>query len=462
MMANHDVLIIGGGPGGYTAAIRAAQLGMNAACVDAESALGGTCLRVGCIPSKTFLHSTALYAQARDEFSGHGIQVSDVSFDLEAMHRRKQRVVRTLTKGIDYLFQKNNVTRYVGHATLLSPTQVQIVDNEEKQIVNSNRIVIATGSKPKPLLGIAGHMTRILSTTEALALEHVPAQLAVFGANYIGLEMASIWMRLGAEVTIIDSESHVLPGWDRDVADQLQGLLERQGMRFILGAHTFHVDEREDRVSVTAADNEPFTCDHAINALARAANTDELGLDGLGVQLDDDGFIQVDNQYETNVENVYAVGDVIGGPLLAHKAEKEGISCIEGMAGQPVTVNYHTIPAIVYTRPQAATVGFTEHQLETEGIPYTNGTFPLRANGRARTLEEADGMVKLLSHKNTDALLGAHIVSARAEDMIPELVAAISFGASAEDISLLTHAHPSVSETIKEAALAVDGRAIHG
>lgn len=463
MEKRHDLIVIGGGPGGYTSAIRAAQLGMDVACVDANDTLGGTCLRVGCIPSKALLESSALYAHAREGLADHGVRVEQVALDLASMHRRKEGVVATLTKGIDALFAKNKVTRYTAMARLAGGGRVLLSGHGSDDALQADRILIATGSKPTTIPGV--HLDRgdgtVSTSTEALSYPEVPDHLIVIGAGYIGLELGSIWLRLGARVTVIEMADRILPGADREMASRARSLLARQGMQFMLQARVQSATSQGGVVDVNLADGRTVQGDRLLVAVGRTPNTDGLGLDELGVQRDSRGFIQVDDTYATNVRGIYAVGDVIGGPMLAHKAEREGIACVEQMAGHAARVNYDTIPSVAYIEPELASVGPTEEQLAEQGVPYQKGTFPLRANGRAWTMGATDGLVKVLAHRQTDRLLAVHILARGAGELIAQAAAAIEFGASSEDLFHVTYAHPTVSESMKEAALAVHRRAIH-
>ncbi len=461
-MSAHDLIIIGGGPGGYTAAIRAAQLGMNVACVDENARLGGTCLRVGCIPSKALLESSELYAHTRSRLGAHGVGVGEVTLDVGAMQRRKERIVGTLVKGIDALIAKNNITRYTGRARIVEPGRVAVSNSDGESLVEASRIMIATGSKPAILPGIDLADERVGTSTEALAYERVPDSLVVIGAGYIGLELGTVWSRLGAEVTVVEYQDRILPGADAEIAAEARRIFERQGLRFDLGARVQGAGSAgEGKAQVTIEGRDPITCDRILLAVGRVPSTQGLGLEELGVGLDKRGFVQVTEVFETSVPGVFAVGDCVGDPMLAHKAEKEGIACVEGIAGRPVHINYDAIPSVAYTDPEIAAVGPTEEQLVARGIEFRKGSFPFRANGRARCLDATDGLVKILADAKTDRLLGVHIVGPRAGDLIAEAVAAIEFGASSEDITHLTHAHPTLSEVVKEAALSLDDRAIH-
>jgi len=461
MSANkHDLLILGAGPGGYVAAIRAAQLGLNVACVDAEPALGGTCLRIGCIPSKALLESSERYHEARTALSAHGVSVGDVSFDLAAMLARKDKIVGELTRGVEMLFKKNKVTRYQGHARFAGPGRV-VVDGKDAGEITAKNIVIATGSKPAPLPGVAFDGDRIGSSTEALSYAEVPGHLVVIGAGYIGLELGSVWLRLGAKVTVLEYLDRILPGMDSDLATEAKRIFERQGMTFHLGRRVVGAKAGKRGVTVQSEGAEPLECDRLLVAVGRLPNTDGLGLDAVGLATDDRGRIAVDAHYATSVPGIYAIGDVIGGAMLAHKAEEEGIACVEGIATGYGHVNYDAIPGIVYTHPEIASVGKSEDDLKNAGIAYKKGVFFFRANGRAKALGETDGRVKILADEKTDRVLGVHVLGPRAGDLIAEAAVAIEFGASAEDMARASHAHPTLAEAMKEAALAVGGRVIH-
>ena len=461
-----DLIVIGGGPGGYVAAIRAAQLGLRTACVEKYPTLGGTCVNVGCIPSKALLDSSEHYEQAAKGLAVHGVVVSGVSLDLPAMHARKVKVVGELTRGIDFLFRKHNIERIVGTARLVSAREVEVKGEAGVRRLSAERILIATGSKPVALPGITIDDRRVIHSTHALSLDRVPARMLVIGAGVIGLELGSVWRRLGSDVSVLEYMDRALPGVDVGSAKLLQRSLERQGMKFRFGvsARAATVAGEEVRVEVVdreAAAAETLTTDVLLVAVGRRPYTDGLGAAELGVKLDLKGRVVVDEHYETNVPGVFAIGDVIAGPMLAHKAEEEGIACVERMAGVPGHVNYACIPNVVYTHPELASVGLSEEDARERGIEVRVGTFPFQANGRAKALGEREGQVKLVADAATDRLLGAHIVGARASDMIAELVVAMELGASAEDIARSVHAHPTLPEAVKEAALGVAGRAIH-
>ncbi len=456
--AEHDLVVIGGGPGGYVAAIRAAQAGMNVACVETEPALGGTCLRVGCIPSKALLESSARYEEARGGLDAHGVKVGDVTLDLGAMMRRKDRIVKGLSSGIDFLFKKNKVTRYLGRGRLDGPGRV-VVEGEEPRTLRARHVLVATGSRPASIPGVVLG-GRVGTSTEALSFPEVPGHLVVIGAGVIGLELGSVWRRLGSRVTFLEYLDRILPGTDADIAMKALKVLKRQGLTFHLGARVTSAREDGEGCVVEAEGMEPIRCDRVLVAVGRVPVTEDLGLDTVGITPDRKGFIPVDEHFQA-APGVFAVGDVIGPPMLAHKAHEEGIACVEFLATGYGHVDYDTIPAVCYTEPEVASVGRTEEQLRDAGMAYRTGTFPFRANGRAVTLGMAEGEVKVLADARTDRLLGVHILGPRAGDLIAEAAAAMAFGASSEDLARVCHAHPTLPEALREAALAALGRAIH-
>jgi dihydrolipoamide dehydrogenase len=461
-----DVVIIGGGPGGYVAAIRAAQLGLSVACVEKRGALGGTCLNVGCIPSKALLTASHHYETAAHGLDSFGVSAQSVAFDLAAMMGHKDRVVADNTKGVEFLFRKNKVAYLVGSGAIAAPGQVRVTGAEGERLLAARAIVIATGSEVTPLPGIAIDEERILSSTGALALPQVPKSLAVIGAGVIGLELGTVWRRLGAEVTVIEYLDRILPLNDGEVSKQMQRILAKQGFAFKLGTKVAAAEKTEDGVRLTlepAAGGEAstLTADMVLVAVGRRPFTEGLGLESVGVERDARGFVKIDGQFRTNVPGIFAIGDVVGGAMLAHKAEDEGVALAEILAGQHGHVNYDAIPAVVYTWPEVASVGRTEEQLKAAGIAYAVGKFPFTANGRARSMNETEGFVKILSDAATDRVLGAHIVGPSAGDLIAEIVLAMEFGAAAEDIARTCHAHPGLGEAVKEAALAANKRAIH-
>jgi dihydrolipoamide dehydrogenase len=459
----YDLVVIGSGPGGYVAAIRAAQLGMRTACVEKYPSLGGTCLNVGCIPSKALLDSSEHFHHARHGLAVHGVRAAGVELDLPAMMARKDRVVRDLTRGVEGLFRKNKVTRVAGTARLRSATEVEVA-GDSPQVLTAGRILIATGSKPTALPGVAFDGRRIVHSTDALTLPEVPKRLLVVGAGAIGLELGSVWMRLGSEVAVLEFMDRAVPGMDRQCGALLQRALEKQGMKFSFKASAKSAAVEGDRVRVAVTQDggeREQECDVLLVAVGRRPFTDGLGAHELGIRLDERGRITVDGDYRTSVRGVYAIGDVIPGPMLAHKAEEEGIAAVERMAGLAGHVAYECVPSVVYTWPEFAGVGLTEEQAREQGRDVRIGTFPFLANGRAKAMEEKDGQVKLIADARTDRLLGGHIVGPRASDLIAELVVAMEMEASAEDIARSVHAHPTLPEAVKQAALAVAKRAIH-
>ena len=468
MTDSFDTVVIGGGPGGYVAAIRAAQLGMRTACVEKRATLGGTCLNVGCIPSKELLHSTHLFEQARDGFAKRGILApGGVEVDLAAMMAGKDKVVRDLTKGIGFLFRKNKVEHVAGVGRIAGPGRVEVTPEDgEPRVLEARNIIVATGSEPAGLPGIGIDEKRILSSTGALGLEAVPERLAVIGGGYIGLEMAVVWSRLGAKVTVIEFLDRILPNMDGDVAKGMHRILKRKGFAFMLGHKVTGVKTGRKGVALSVenmASGEASTVevDAVLVAVGRRPYTEGLGLESVGIETDAQGRIGIDGHFRTSAAGVYAIGDVVRGPMLAHKAEDEGAVCAEIIAGQSGHIDYDAIPGVVYTWPEAAAVGRTEEALKEAGIDYAVGRFPFQANSRARCSGETEGFVKILADRRTDRVLGVHILGADAGTMIAEAALAMEFGASAEDIARTCHAHPTLNEAVKEAALAVDGRPIH-
>ncbi len=463
----YDLVIIGGGPGGYVAAIRAAQLGFRVACVEKRGTLGGTCLNVGCIPSKALLQSSEKFAEANHALAAHGVKLGKVSLDLKTMMARKEKVVGDLTKGVEFLFKKNKVAYIRGTARIAARDAVAVdLADGGSETLSTERIVIATGSEVAPLRGVEIDEQRIVSSTGALSLDRVPGHLAVIGGGYIGLEMGSVWRRLGAEVTVIEFLDRIVPGMDGEIGKQFQRVLTRQGMNFRLGTKVTGAKTTNKGVTLTlepAQGGEPETLDAdvVLVAIGRRPYTDGLGLEEIGVERDAQGRVQTNGRFETTVPGIYAIGDVIAGPMLAHKAEEEGIALVEQLAGLAGHVNYETVPGIVYTWPEVASVGRTEEQLKADGVAYKVGKFPFTANSRARTNADTDGFVKILADAATDRVLGVHILGPDAGTMIHECVMAMEFGGSAEDIARAFHGHPTLNEAIKEAALAVDGRPIH-
>lgn len=453
-----DLIVIGAGPGGYVAAIRAAQLGMKVACVEREY-LGGTCLNVGCIPSKALLDSSERFYAAKNQLARHGIVVGQLSIDLARMMTRKEQVVKALTTGVGSLFRKNKVQHIVGHGTITAPGTVQV----DRKSYTAKRLLIATGSAPIELPGLKYDGKSILSSTEVLTLTEIPKKLIVVGAGYIGLEMASVWSRLGSDILVLEFLDRCLPPSDAEMASALQKLLEKQGLKFRFGTVAQSATVENGQVKVTWKSGDEMgieQVDKVLVCVGRRPVTDKLGLDKIGVTINPKGFIVVDEKYQTNVPGIFAIGDVIGRIMLAHNAEEEGIAAVELMAGKAGHVNYHCCPSVVYTHPELAQVGFTEEQARQRG-PVNIGKFPFIANGRARGMDETDGFVKVIADAKTDRVLGVHILAAHASDVIAEATVAMEFGASSEDIGRSFHAHPTLPEALKEAALAVEKRAIH-
>jgi dihydrolipoamide dehydrogenase len=464
-MAAFDVVVIGTGPGGYVAAIRAAQLGLKTAVVEKMPTFGGTCLNVGCIPSKALLHASERYEEARDEFAHMGIGV-DPKLDLKAMLTFKDEGVDGNVKGVEYLLKKNKVTTFRGVGRIVAAGRVAVTGEGGTEEIEAKAIIIATGSDIIRLPGIEIDEKRVVSSTGALALPEVPKRLVVVGGGVIGLELGSVWRRLGAEVTVVEFLDRILPTEDGEISKQFERILKKQGMSFRLKTKVTGIDTsgKALKVSLAAADGgkaETIEADVVLVSVGRRPYTEGLGLKEAGVEVDEKGRVKVDGHYRTNVPGIYAIGDVVAGPMLAHKAEDEGVAAAEIIAGQAGHVNYGAIPNVVYTFPEVASVGRTEEVLKKEGVAYKVGKFPFTANGRAKVNRTTDGFVKILADATTDRLLGVHIIGPDAGNMIAELTLGMEFGASAEDVARTTHAHPTLTEAIKEAALAVGGRAIH-
>jgi len=457
----HDLVVIGGGPAGYVAAIRAAQLGLNVACVERKRRLGGTCLWVGCIPSKALLESSHRYAELQHGLAEHGIGVAEVTLDLSAMMKRKESIVRALAGGVDGLFKKIGVVRYQGRGRLDGPGRVMVQMGDEETVLQSRHVLIATGGKPAAIPGVALDGKSVGTSTEALSYKLAPKRLVVIGAGYIGLELGSVWSRLGSEVIVLEALDRILPGMDAELATAAKKILEKQGLEFRLEVRVKRAEADGDGAVVECESGEPISCDRVLLAVGRVADREGLGLETVGVELDPRGEIPVDEAFGTSAEGVFAVGDCIRGPKLAHKASHEAIACVERIVTGYGHVNYETIPGVCYTHPEMASVGKTEEELRESNVEYRRGVFPLRASGRARTLGETEGMVKILADERTDRVLGVHVLGARAGDLIAEAAAAMEFGASAEDLGRVCHAHPTLAESLGEAALDVDGRAIH-
>ena len=461
-MEEFDVIIIGSGPAGYVCAIRAAQLGLKVCCVD-KSVLGGTCLNIGCIPSKSLLHASQAYDQTKS-YEALGISFSSVSFDLNKIMQSKNDSVKTLTGGVNFLFKKNKITHKKGFAKIINNNEVEISNNINSELVKTKNIVIATGSEPSIPSDVLIDEKNILSSTGALSLDKVPGHLVIIGAGYIGLEMGSVWSRLGSKVTVIEYEDHILPNMDREIATNFQKILIKQGFDFKLSTSFNKVIKKNDKLSVLI-ENDGQTleidCDKILISMGRKPYSYGLNLKNIGVEMDKKGFIQTNKKFQTSLNNIYAIGDCKNGPMLAHKASEEGVAVAEILAGQAGQVNYDAIPSVIYTFPEVASVGKTEEELKNASIQYKVGKFPFTANAKATVMQETEGFVKIISDYKTDEVLGVHIIGADAGNLIAELVVAMEFGASAEDLARTCHAHPTLTESIKEAALNVDKSSIH-
>ena len=467
MQKSFDVIVIGGGPGGYVCAIRSAQLGFKTACIESRGTLGGTCLNVGCIPSKSLLNLSENYHKAQREFNGLGIEANSIKLNLSKMMNNKNKSVLTLTKGVEYLFKKNKITYLKGNGSISSQNIVTVVDEfKKKSNYQTKNIVISTGSIPASLPEIKIDEKIIVSSTGALSFNKVPKELIIIGGGYIGLEMGSVWKRLGSNVTVVEFLDHIIPGMDSDISTEFLKILKKQGINFKLNSKVTAVSTVKDQAVVDFTNNESakrerIQTDKVLIAVGRKPNIEGLNLTKIGIKKDTQGRIQVNKKFQTKFENIYAIGDVIPGPMLAHKAEDEGIAVAEIIAGQAGHVNYDVIPAVIYTSPEVAAVGKTEEQLKKEKIKYKVGKFPFLANSRARVNNETEGFVKIIADEKSDKVLGAHMIGAHVGTMIAEAALAMEFGASSEDIARTCHAHPTHTEAIKEAALAVDNRPIH-
>ncbi len=459
-----QVVVIGGGPGGYVCSIRLAQLGYKTACIDSRNTLGGTCLNVGCIPSKSLLNLSEKFHSAK-KFAEEGIEIDSIKLNLEKMMKNKDKSVLNLTKGVEFLLKKNKVTYIKGYASFKSGTKILVKDNNKEKIIETEKTVICTGSEPASLPKINFDETKILSSTGALSLKSVPKKMVIIGGGYIGLEMGSVWSRLGSEVYVIEFLDHITPGMDREISKEFLKILQKQGIKFYLESKVENVLKKSKGITVKYSNKEgkkiDIECDVVLVAVGRKPSTEKLNLEKIGIELGKNKRIKVDKKYQTSVKNIFAIGDVIEGPMLAHKAEDEGIAVAEIIDGQAGHVNYNVIPGVVYTSPEVASVGKTEEQLKKEQINYKIGKFSLMANSRAKTINETDGFVKILADSKTDKVLGAHIIGSNAGELIAEMALAMEFGASSEDIARTCHAHPTFSEALKESALAVDKRAIH-
>ena len=465
MSEKFQAVVIGGGPGGYVCAIRLAQLGLKTACIDSRGTLGGTCLNIGCIPSKSLLNLSEKFHEAKN-FSNLGIEASDVKLNLQKMMQNKEKAVSVLTKGVEFLFKKNKITYFKGIGSFKSTNKISILDSKKvENIIETEKTIISTGSEPLALPKVDFDEKTIVSSTGALSLKTVPKKMLVVGGGYIGLEMGSVWSRLGTEVHVVEFLDHITPGMDNEISKEFLKILQKQGIKFHLEVKVENIIKKTKGVVVTTSNKEgkklDFDCDVVLIAVGRKPNTKNLNLEKIGINLDSKKRIKVDKKYQTNIKNIFAIGDVIEGPMLAHKAEEEGISVAETIAGQAGHVNYDVIPGVVYTTPEVATVGKTEEQLKENQIAYKVGKFSFMANSRAKAINEAEGFVKILADSKTDKVLGVHMIGPHAGEMIAEMSLAMEFGASSEDIARTCHAHPTFSEAIKEAALAVDKRTIH-
>jgi dihydrolipoamide dehydrogenase len=458
--SQYDLIVVGGGPGGYVGAIRAAQLGMKVACVEKEGALGGTCLRVGCIPSKALLDSSELYHQMVHKADAHGFKVGEVTIDVGAMLKRKDEVVTGLTRGVEGLFKKNRIDWVRGFGRLAGTDTVEVDGSEGKRTLKAKNILLASGSVPVELPFLKFDHERIIDSTGALSIPSVPRHLVVVGGGVIGLELGSVWLRLGAKVTILEAMPTILPGMDGEVVKQMSRILAKQGFEIRTGTRVTGAERSGDTVKVSIEGADPIEADYLLVSVGRRAYTEGMGFEEAGIKLNR-GVIQVDERYHTGVANIYAIGDAIGGRMLAHKAEEEGVAAVENMTGKHGHVNYDAVANVVYTWPEIASVGRSEEELKDAGVEYKVGKFPWAANGRAKAMAEVDGFVKILADAKTDRLLGVHIVGPRASDLIAESALALEFEGSAEDIARSVHAHPTLPEAVKEAAMAVAGRAIH-
>ena len=464
----YDLTVIGSGPGGYVAAIRAAQLDMKVAIIERYASLGGTCLNVGCIPSKALLDSSEHYHNAKEKFSLHGIELNDLKVNMPQMIKRKNEVVEQTVKGLDFLMKKNKIDVLHGHGSFVSPNKISIAKEDgSTEEIETDKTIIATGSKPITPAAFNYDKKRVITSTEALNIDQVPKRMVVIGGGVIGLELGSVFARLGTEIEVVEFMDRIIPGMDKDCGKELQRALKKQGVKFHLKHMVTTVKASEDSVTVEVQkrDSEStfsIEADYCLVAIGRRPYTDKLGLENIGVATDEKGRVVVDDHLETNIKGIYAIGDVIRGMMLAHKAEEEGVLVAETIAGQKPHINYNLIPGVVYTWPEVAGVGKTEEQLKEAGVPYKSGKFPFKALGRARASTDTEGMIKVLSHGETDEILGVHMVGPRTADIIAEAVALMEFRASAEDAARMSHAHPTYTEAFKEAALAATGnRAIH-
>ena len=466
MSEKFQAIVIGGGPGGYVCAIRLAQLGLKTACIESRGTLGGTCLNVGCIPSKSLLNLSEKFHNVKN-LANKGIEVGEVKLNLNKMMKNKDKAVTVLTKGVEFLLKKNKVSYFKGTGSFISKNKISIKDDGKNKeiIITSDNVVLATGSVPASLPGIKFDEKIILSSTGALKLEEVPKKMVVVGGGYIGLEMGSVWSRLGSEVHVVEFLENITPGMDKEISQEFMKILKKQGIKFHMQNKVDNIKKNNSGAVVTTSDKEGklniLECDVVLISVGRKPNTEGLNLKSVGVELDEKKRIKTDKSFKTNISNIYAIGDVINGPMLAHKAEDEGIAVAENIVGQSGHVNYDTIPGVVYTSPEIASIGKTEEQLKEMKIDYKIGKFSFMANSRAKAIDDTEGFVKILADAKSDKVLGAHLIGAHAGELIAEIGIAMEFGASAEDIARTCHAHPTFSEAIKEAALSVDKRTIH-
>ena len=464
MSEKFDVTVIGGGPAGYVCAIRASQLGLKTACIESRGTLGGTCLNIGCIPSKSLLNLSEAFHQAKD-FSKIGIETGDIKLNLSKMMKNKDKAVTILTKGVEFLFKKNKVTYFKGYGSILDKNKISIKSSDDEKIIETKNIVISTGSEAVSLPGVEFDEEKILSSTGALNIPKVPKKMLIIGAGYIGLEMGSVWSRLGSEVHVIEYLDHITPGLDKEISQEFMKILKKQKINFHLNTKVERISKTDKGVILETNDNQnkkqKFEGDVVLISVGRKPFTKSLNIENIGIQCDSKGRVKVNEKFETNINNIYAVGDVKDGPMLAHKAEEEGIAVAEIIAGQAGHVNYDLIPGVIYTTPEVAYVGKSEEDLKKINLSYKVGKFPFMANSRAKAVDKPEGFVKILADNKTDKVLGVHIIGSHAGEMIAEIAIAMEFSASAEDIARTCHAHPTFSEAIKEAALSVDKRQIH-
>ena len=465
MSEKFDAIVIGGGPGGYVCAIRLAQLGKKTACIEFRGTLGGTCLNIGCIPSKNLLNLSENFQKAKN-FSKVGIEISDIKLNLDKMMKNKDKAVTVLTKGVEFLFKKNKVSYFKGFGSFISDKKIKIKSSEGKETeIEGENIIIATGSEPSKMSNIKFDEEKIVSSTGALSLKKVPKKMIVIGGGYIGLEMGSVWSRLGSDVHVIEFLDHITPGMDKEISNEFMKILKKQNIKFHMSTKVEKIIKKGENVEIETSNSKgeksSHVCDVALISIGRKAFTDNLNLEKINLKTDEKGRVKVNKNFKTDKKNIFAIGDVIQGPMLAHKAEEEGIAVAEIIAGQSGHVNYDLIPGVIYTSPEVATIGKTEEQLKKQNINYKIGKFPFMANSRAKAIDEPEGFVKILADNLTDKVLGVHIIGPHAGEMIAEMAVAMEFGASSEDIARTCHAHPTFSEAIKEAALSVDKRQIH-